>query len=229
MIPGAGSRPGLPQRAWSLAKRAVIMELRITESLWRVIARRPKLSPGDRGFRYHRPVLTVLIVLMVVSAVEIPILDFIVHRWLPVRIFFLVLGIWGVTWMIGLLCGYLTRPHTVGPRGIRVREGLELDIAIPWENFAEIRLFETKSDPNDPDNKPKRLFDEDGARVCAIRIASETNLELRLEGPTRVRLPGLPPKGGDQEIEVLRFWSDDPKGMLRAVAEELEGRGVPGA
>jgi hypothetical protein len=55
------------------------------------------------------------------NAVEIPIFDLIVHRWPAVRITLLVLGIWVLTWMFGLLCAYLMRPHTVGPEGIRAR------------------------------------------------------------------------------------------------------------
>lgn len=208
-------------RARDTMRRVTAMEKRVYESLWRFVARRPKIAPGARGFRYHRPVLTVLIVFIVLSAVEIPIIDFLVHQWPPVRIGFLVLGIWGLTWMFGLLCAYLTRPHTVGPDGIRVREGLELEIHVPWEDFASIRVHPTSVDPNDPKNKPKRVFEEDGERICAVRIGHETNLEIAFERPTRIVLPGLPPKGGEHEVTRLRFWADDPKGVLGAVREQL--------
>lgn len=214
--------PSFPGRIAQLGKRALVMELRIYESIWRFVARRPKIGVGATGFRYHRPVLTALIIFMVLSAVEIPILDLIVHRWPPVRIGVLIIGIWGLTWMIGLFFAYLTRPHTVGPDGIRVREGLELDIAVPWEEFASISRVDHRIDPSDPKRPKGRILDLDGERVCSIRVANETNLEILFEKPTPVRLPGLPPKGGEQTVTRLRFWADDPRGFLTEVRKQLE-------
>lgn len=214
--------PSFPRRIAQLGKRALVMELRIYESIWRFVARRPKIGVGATGFRYHRPVLTALIIFMVLSAVEIPILDLIVHRWPPVRIGVLIIGIWGLTWMIGLFFAYLTRPHTVGPDGIRVREGLELDIAVPWEEFASISRVDHRIDPSDPKRPKGRILDLDGERVCSIRVANETNLEILFEKPTPVRLPGLPPKGGEQTVTRLRFWADDPRGFLTEVRKQLE-------
>lgn len=207
-------RPSRARRGADLAARAIRMELRVYESLARLIARRPKIAAGGRGFGYHRPVLTILIVFIVLSALEIPIVDLIVHRWPPVRIAFLILGIWGVTWMLGLLCAYFTRPHTVGPDGIHVREGLELDIPVPWRDFASIELRRTTVEG-------PRVFDEDGERVCAVKVGSETNLEIRFERPTAVRLPGRHPKGGLHTVQVLRFWADDPKALLAEVRRQL--------
>ncbi|CAG7617959.1 hypothetical protein ACFPZL_03275 [Leucobacter soli] len=123
--------------------------------------------------------------------------------------------------MIGLLCAYLTRPHTVGPEGIRIREGLELDVLVPWRDFASIRRHGTIFDPNDPERKPGKVFDEDGERICAIRIGNETNIEIVFEAPTEITLPGLFPKGGSHTITRLRFWSDDPTGLLEAVRRRL--------
>jgi hypothetical protein len=202
------------QRIGNLALRALIIELRIYESLWRAIARRPLIPRNAVGFRYHRPVLTVLTILIAVSAIEIPIIDAIVHRWLPVRIFFLILGIWGVTWMIGLLCAFFTRPHVVGPEGISVREGLELNLAISWEDIASLAIREHRSTRVTGEEKPLRVFDEDGMRVMSIRVSGETNLELTFERPLELRLPGLPPEGGTHSCEVLRFWADDPQAFL---------------
>ena len=134
----SATAPSWAARAWSFVRRAVVIELRIYESIGRAIVRRPKLPPGATGFRYHQPVQAVLVILIVISAIEIPILDLIVHRWPPVRIALLVLSIWGLTWMIGLLCAYLTRPHAVGTEGIRVRDGLELDVPLGWDDIASV-------------------------------------------------------------------------------------------
>jgi hypothetical protein len=204
------------QRISSLAVRAVRIELRVYESLWRAAVRRPSIAAGARGFGYHRPVLTILLVFIGLSALEIPIVDLIVHRWTPVRIGFLALGIWGVTWMLGLLCAYFTRPHTVGPDGIRVREGLELELPVTWDDFASLELR-----PTTIEGKPGRVFDDGDDRVCAVKVGSQTNLEIRFERPTKLRLPGLAPKGGAHTVTVLRFWADDPRALLDAVRAQL--------
>ncbi len=215
--------PSRGARLRSLLSRAVRVELRIYESLWRVVVRRPKISPGALGFRYHRPVLTVVIIFIVLSAVEIPILDLIVHRWTPVRIGVLIIGTWGLTWMVGMLCAFLSRPHTVGSDGIRVGEGLELDVPVPWSDFASIRVRTVAAESIEPTSteKPGRVFVHEGRRVCAVWVGGETNLEIELERPTEVRLPGLPPKGGAHEVELLRFWADDPEAVLDAVRRQL--------
>lgn len=95
-IETAAGTPILPtrwQRIVSFMYRALVIELRIYASIGRAIARRPSVPVGGTAIGYHRPVLTVLIVFIVLSAVEIPIVDLIVHRWAGVRIAFLVLGI----------------------------------------------------------------------------------------------------------------------------------------
>lgn len=203
-------------RALSWAKRALVVELRIYANIGRFIARRPAISPGATGFSYHKPVFTVLMIFIVLSAVEIPIIDLIVHRWPAVRIAMLVLGIWGVTWMFGLLCAYLMQPITVGPGGIRVRQGLELDIPLEWHDIASVAREKQVDEPKSP-----RLVATDAGRTLALRMQDETNIVIELERPTVVRLPGHAPKGGDQEITALRLWVDDPKGFLDEVRRHL--------
>ncbi|MFK3836201.1 hypothetical protein [Microbacterium sp. NPDC087868] len=199
-------------RIGSIARRALVVELRIYESIGRAIARRPAIPAGATGFRYHQPVQTILIVFIVLSAVEIPIIDLIVHPWPAVRIFFLVLGIWGLTWMIGLLCGFFTRPHAVGPDGILVREGLEVSIALPWDDIASVARVRVVDEPKSP-----RLTLDAGRSLLSLRMQDETNVEIELERPLRVALPGRHPKGGAHDIEVVRLWVDDPDGFLSAV------------
>lgn len=200
----------------SFLYRLLVIELRIYDSIFRAIARKPAIPRGASGFTYHRPTLTILIIFIVLSAVEIPIIDLIVHQWPAVRIFFLVLGIWGLTWMIGLLCAFFTRPHTVGPEGIRVRESLELDVPLSWHDIASVERRRTVDEPKSP-----RILRADATTTLAIRMQDETNIEVVLERPTPVRLPGRAPKGGTHEIDVVRFWVDDPDAYLQAVRTHI--------
>ncbi|WP_308289055.1 hypothetical protein [Microbacterium trichothecenolyticum] len=194
----------------AFARRAWIMELGVYQSIYRLVFRRPRVPAGASAFRYHSPVLTLLVIFIVLSAVEIPIVDLIVHRWVWVRIPILVLGIWGVTWMLGLLFGYLTRPHAVGPEGIRVRQGAELDLDLPWDVVESVERSPQRVD------KAPAVVDEPDGRTFAARIANETNVLIRLEHPLDVRLPQ-----GRDRIEAVRLWTDDLDGFLSAVRTHI--------
>jgi hypothetical protein len=186
------------------------MEIGIYQSLYRLVFRRPRVPVGASAFGYHAPVLTILIVFIVLSAVEIPIIDLIVHRWTWVRIPLLILGIWGVTWMIGLLFGFLTRPHAVGPQGIRVRQGTELDLALPWSVIRSVERSEVTVE------KAPKVSDEPGGRTYSARIANATNVRIELEEPLDVRLPHAPDR-----IQAVRLWVDDLDGFLSAVRTHI--------
>lgn len=194
-------------RILNFLHRAWIAELRVYSSIARAIARRPAVPKGGTGIGYHRPVLTVLFIFIGLSAVEIPILDLIVHQWPAVRITLLVLGIWGVTWMVGLLCAMLMRPHSVGPDGVRVRSGLELDVPIAWEDIASVAISRRVDEPKQP-----RVIGSEYAE----RMQDETNIEIELERPVAIRLPGLAPKGGVHHVARIRLWADDPRTFLDA-------------
>lgn len=193
-------------------RRAWVAELRVYSSIARAIARRPAVPKGGTGIGYHRPVLTVLFIFIGLSAVEIPILDLIVHQWPIVRITLLVLGIWGVTWMIGLLCAMLMRPHAVGPDGVRVRSGLELDVPIGWADIASVAIDRRVDEPKQP-----RVVGSEYAE----RMQDETNIEIELERPVAIRLPGLAPKGGTHQVDRIRLWADDPRAFLDAARRFL--------
>jgi hypothetical protein len=45
-----------------------------------------------------------------------------------IRMPLLILSVWGLIHMLGFLFGMLIRPHAIGPAGIRVRYGSEIDI-----------------------------------------------------------------------------------------------------
>ncbi|MFJ6532920.1 hypothetical protein [Microbacterium sp. NPDC091662] len=204
-------RPSPTTRVLDMLRRALRAEIRVYSSIGRAIACRPAIPAGGTGIGYHRPVLTILIIFIVLSAVEIPILDLIVHPWPAVRIPILILGIWGLTWMAGLLCAMLLRPHTVGPEGFQVRSGLEIDVAIPWEAVASVAISKRVDEPKQP-----RVTVRGDHTEYAERMQDETNIEIELERPITISLPGLAPRGGAHEITSIRLWADEPRTFLDA-------------
>ncbi|MBO0982090.1 hypothetical protein [Microbacterium sp. SD291] len=210
--------PSRGARVLDMLRRALLAEVRVYTSIGRAIARRPAIAPGATGIGYHRPVLSVLFIFIGLSAVEIPIFDLIVHRWPVVRITMLILGIWGVTWMLGLLCAMLMRPHTVGPDGIRIRSGLELDVPVSWDDIASVEISRRVDEPKQP-----RITGVEEGGEYAERMQNETNILVELEHPTSIRLPGLAPKGGQHQVTSIRLWADDPRAFLDAARPFLVG------
>jgi len=107
-----------------------MMEIRGYQSIYRFLFRRPKVPAGHVEFSYYRPVLAILIVFIAVSAV--------VRRWANIRIPLLILSVWGLIYMLGFLFGMLTRPHAIGPAGIRARYGSEIDIPLLWDEIESV-------------------------------------------------------------------------------------------
>lgn len=202
-------RHGL-ERVHSLGRAAWRAESGVWRSLYRWTFRRPRVPAGASGFAYHSPVHTILIIFIVLSAVEIPIVDLIVHRWPWVRIPLLFLGVWGVTWMIGLLLSYVTRPHAVGPAGIRARLGADIDVDLRWDDVASIE----KS--RDVAERAPKVREEPHGRTLALRIHNETNVLILLEHAITARL------GDDRvDIDAVRLWVDDLDGFMAAVRTHI--------
>lgn len=195
-----------------LARRATVMELRGYQSIYRFVFRRPRVPAGAVGFSYHQPVLAVLVVFVVLSTVELVVVDIIVRRWASVRIPLLVLGIWGLVYMVGLLFGMLTRPHAVGPEGIRARYGAEVDIPLSWDDvYSVARRKHTVQE-----KAPKVTIDDEGAATLHLWMQNETNLEVRLERAVPVRLPH-----GTETVRTVRLYADDPRAFLEEVRRYL--------
>ena len=205
-----------PRRRWwqvvlALARRAFWLEIRSYQSIYRWLFRRPRVPTGAVPFSYHQPVLAILIVLLVVSVVELVVVDLIVHRWASVRIPLLVVGLWGVVWMFGLLCGMICRPHAVGPEGIRVRSGSEIDLSVPWDDVHAV----TRRKRVRKDKEPK-ITDDGAMRTLHLRIGEETTSEITLERPIEYRLPH-----GRETVERIALYVEDPGGFMDEVRRHI--------
>jgi hypothetical protein len=59
----------------------------------------------------------------------------------------------------------------------------------------------------------------------AERMQDETNIEIELERPVTIRLPGVAPRGGVHEVTRIRLWADDPRAYLDAARPFLTAAG----
>lgn len=193
-------------------RRAGAMEAAGWRSIGRALAGRPRVPRDASAFTYDRPVRTILVVFLALSAVEIPIIDLLVHGIPWLRWPLMALGVWGVLTMLGMLLGYLTRPHAVGPYGIRVRHGGEVDIDLAWDDIASVehRRHALSGAP------ALSLTGHGDDQVLNQVVQDGADILVTLERPTRLRLPQ-----GDIMVSAVRMSVDEPAAFLDAVRTHI--------
>ena len=128
-----------------LVRRVVTFELGLYRSLFRWVTRRPDVPSDAVAFAYIGAVEAILWAFIFGSATEFVVLHLILP-WETVRIIVDVLGIWGLAWMLGMMASFRVHPHLVTDSGLRVRHGAATDIALPWDDIADIRVRERSRD-----------------------------------------------------------------------------------
>lgn len=201
----------------SLARRTVAYEWAMWTSLFRWVLRRPaNHRPGGEVFSYLGVVRPILIAFIALSAVEIPIFDLIISRlvpWQPARFIALALGAYGLIWMLGLVAMIQLRPHIVDGTGIRVRNGIKLDLTIPWEGIAAVHGRYRSL----PTSKAVQLEAHRDGLIVNLGVAGQTSVEVALREPTSLALPN-----GRREPAVrVRLYADDPGGFVASARAHL--------
>ncbi|MFI5843242.1 hypothetical protein ACIA8K_26380 [Catenuloplanes sp. NPDC051500] len=192
---------------FQLLRKAIRWEIALWVSLYRLTFRRPApIEAGARTFGYIRPIAPVLGVFIAVSAIDIVAADLALHHFLPtwgwLRGLALLLGIWGLLWMIGLAANILTHPHVAGPSGLRIRNSHTLDLAIPWEDIATVRARSRYLVEGDTIQRDKDVLN--------IAISSLTAVDVVFRAPVTLHLP----KGPAEGITELRFHCDLPDELV---------------
>ncbi len=102
----------------------------------------------------------------------------------------------------------LTPPHAVGPDGIRVRNGPEVDIVLPWADIHEVVARKHVVQ----EKQPKVIVDDTGRATLHLRMQNETNIAVRVARPVTVRLPS-----GPETVSQINLHADDPKAFMAEV------------
>lgn len=190
----------------SLARRALANERRLWAGLFRWISRRPEqLGSGAETFSYADALTPIMAAFIIGSMVEIVA----VHLVLPWRIaqyIALVLGVYGLLWMVAMLAGIRVHPHVTTPSGLRIRHGTMFDQTIPWAGVASVhtRLHSL--------NQGSRIqVDRDKSRATLhVTVSQQTNIDITLRNPIDVVMPN----GTVERIDDVRMYADDAKALL---------------
>lgn len=199
-----------PRRIGAFAWEALLLELALYRSLARWIARRPDVPQDATPIGYAQLVVPMLWLWIFGSATEVVVVEVVLQSigagWTHVvRLPLLVLGVWGVLWMLGMLAAYRVRPHLLTEDRLGIRNSARTWVEVPREAIESTRAAE-----HELPGVIRSLHHEDG--LLLVGVGSRTNLELVLTGPTVLRT-----SKGELAADRIGLWVDDP----RAVTEVL--------
>ena len=202
-----------PRGLWALARHAVVFELRLYRSLFRWVTRRHDIPEHAEPFGYAQAVTPVMWLWIFASAAEIPLIHVLVP-WDAVRVAGLVVGVWGLVWMVGLLASLRVYPHLLDDVGLRVRHGASTDIALPWNAIAAVRAERRDLPSSVWTLQPRETAD--GGTALQVGVSGQVNVHAVLHRPTAVRTAK-----GDLEISELSFLVDDPRELVTRARQHL--------
>jgi hypothetical protein len=197
-----------PGRLVALAREALLLELALYRSLARWVVRRPDVPAGATPIGYGQLAVPVMWLWIFGSATEVAVVEVVLRNvdagWAEVvRLPLLVLGGWGVLWMMGMLAAHRVRPHLLTDDRIRIRSGARTVVDVPLADVASARSTE-----HELPGVVKSLH-HDGDLVLA-GVSSRTNVELRLTRRTHLHT-----SQGSLAAERVGLWVDDPRAVVR--------------
>jgi hypothetical protein len=196
---------------------ALLYELSLYRSLARWLARRPDVPRGATPIGYSRIVAPMLWLWIFGSAIEVAVVEVVLRHldqpWADaMRVPMLVLGIWGVLWMLGMLASYRVRPHLLTDAELRARSGARAWLVLPLGAVEATRLVEHEV-PG-----VIRSLHVDGA-LALIGAGSRTNLEMVLTAPTTVST-----SKGEVTVSRVGIWVDEPREIAAQVSPRRRTR-----
>lgn len=187
----------------SIVWRFVKLEIQLYIAFGRWVARRPHVPEGATAWGYSRLVTPVIWLWIFASAAELPLAHVLVP-WHGVRLTLLVIGAWGLIWMIGMLASLKVYPHLADADGLRLRYGKFADLRIPWNAVSSVRMVDVgESEWSLRALRPKET--PTGVDLH-VPVNDRANVHIRLTEPTPVRTAK-----GPLTITALTFWVDEPR------------------
>jgi hypothetical protein len=206
----------LLHRSLSLAKHALVFELNIYKSLLRWLLRRPHIPAGFEPVGYAQLATPMMGLWIFGSALELPLVHVLVP-WHGLRIALLVIGVWGLLWMLGALAGLRTYPHLLGHDTLRIRNGATHDIVIPWAAIAKVTTLDRSLPSSMWVLQPQET--EHGTHLN-VAVSGRVNVHLALRNQLQLRT-----KKGDMLVTGLSLWADEPRTVALRIRRRAESQG----
>lgn len=195
--------------------RLVRFELDLYVALARWALRRPAIPSGTRAWGYSRMATPVMALWIFASALELPLVH-VLTPWHGVRIVLLVLGVWGLVWMVGMLASLRVYPHLTDDAGLRIRHGKRADVAVGWEEVAAV----TPVDRDLPSSiRTFQPLSTDAGTDLQIGVSARANVHVDLKEPRSVETPN-----GPLTVTSLTFLVDEPGEFVAEARGYLKAR-----
>ena len=201
-----------------LAREALLLELALYRSLLRWVARRPDVPRGAEAIGYARLVGPMLWLWIFGSATEVVVVEVVLRHveqpWAAsLRLPLLVLGVWGVLWMLGMLASYRVRPHLLTDTELLLRSGARTWVRVPLDAVASTRRVEHELPGI------VRSLHVEGSLVL-VGVSSGTNVELVMTEPT-----ALSTSKGQVTATHVGLWADEPREVAVRLRPRLAAQG----
>lgn len=192
-------------------RTAMRWECRVWTGMIRGLSRQPDIPTGATAFTHHRALAPARWTLVGLLVVETAVVHLLVPS-SPVRLTLLLLGLYGLIWLVGYLLGSgFARPHLLEPHRVVLRRGLTTDIVIPLDAVAQVgarRHHRAGTATIQVDGRTLSLVDNGG-----------TGIEIVFSTPLLVTIPRRRPV----EIDTIRAWVDEPVAMTAAIKQAIGG------
>jgi hypothetical protein len=204
----------LLRRLPALLREAFLFELALYRSLARWVARRPDVPSGATPIGYSHLITPMLWLWIFGSTVEVVVVEVVLRHldqpWAAaLRMPLLLLGIWGVAWMLGMLASNRVRPHLLTDTELRVRNGARTWLTVPLEAIESSRPVE-----HEVPGVIRSLHVENA--LALVGAGSRTNLELVLDGPTTVST-----SKESVTVDRVGIWVDEPPAIAAQIKPRL--------
>jgi hypothetical protein len=171
-------------------------EIRVFGSLARKVRRRPDIPAGATALRYGAAMRPLLWCMIIVSIVEVGVVELIVP-WATLRWILVILGVYGLIWVLGFAASFTVNPHTVSSAALRLRFAFLADITIPAELLAS-------ASRNVSGGHRHTVEPADGE--LALSVMGYTDVVVELTEPYAVDLG----RKGTAQVSRVRFQADQP-------------------
>lgn len=186
--------------------RFVVAEVRLLHVAllqWRA---EPDVPAGSIGFGYHKHLLPICSVILVLQLCELGVVHLLVAIWNPTAAIILsALSAVGMVYLIGLLKSFRLKPVLVQRGGIRVRAGILIDRQISFNAIANVRTSFTSEEIKRADTNEAGLL-------------AWPNIFVELSEP--VADPG--PFRPNRKMRAIAFRLDEPSEFVRVVKERVK-------
>ncbi|MEU1963285.1 hypothetical protein [Nocardia sp. NPDC019304] len=184
----------------AVVRKLVAHEFALVTSFLRWATRRGPhgVRDGDVAVPYASGQAAVMYGFLVVCVVETAALAYLIP-WPLVHAVVLVIDVWGVFFVTALHASCVVRPHVIGADGsLRLRYGALLDIHIPAERIASVRVHRRYPDT--------RLAAVDSDAAADLAVAGQTSVTVSLTEP----IVFTRPLGKPARARTFRYFAEDP-------------------